>query len=308
MALKIITAAERIAAQSKINIALLGPSGVGKTTQARTLPPEKTLFVDLEAGTLALDGSKENPPWEGDIIKARDIAQEMGCHPWEITRGITCLVGGPDPLDEDGPYSLAAYEYYKQQIADPAIFNKYDIIFFDSITVASRWAFSWSKRQPEAFNQQGKADTRGAYGKLGQEMVTWLTNTQHCKKDVIMAGILDMKKDDLNRVTWEPQIEGSKTGLELPGIFDEVITLASLKTEAGADYRAFITQLQNPWGFPAKDRSGCLEVMEPPDLYALMCKIRTGKRLDTEIVTTIPKQTEEKAEAPASVAGKKSKK
>lgn len=39
-------------------------------------------------------------------------------------------------------------------------------------------------------------------------------------------GILDEKFDDFNRRYYQPQIEGSKTGLELPGIVDQVITLA----------------------------------------------------------------------------------
>jgi hypothetical protein len=53
-------------------------------------------------------------------------------------------------------------------------------------------------------------------------------------------------------------------------------------------YRAFICQQQNPWGYPAKDRSGRLELIEAPDLGAVMRKIREGKRLDSTIVTTLP--------------------
>ena len=52
------------------------------------------------------------------------------------------------------------------------------------------------------------------------------------------------------------QIEGSKTGRELPGIVDEVITMAIMSDENGAPYRAFVCQTLNQWGYPAKDRSG----------------------------------------------------
>lgn len=290
--LKIIKASERMNSAAKINIALLGPSGVGKTTQARTLPPETTLFVDLEAGTLSLEGSKENPPWQGDVVKIRDLAQEMGLHPWEVTKAVTCLITGIDPLDEEGTYSQDAYQYFSKTISDPKVFEKYDTVFIDSITVASRWAFSWSKR--EIARKTGKQDNRAAYGLLGQEMITWLTNVQHCKKNVITAGILDEKKDGI-KTTWEPQIEGSMTGLQLPGIFDEVITLGAFETEEGEKYRAFICQMQNDWKFPAKDRSGCLEMMEPPDLGALMKKIRAGKRIDGKVITTLPTISQEAA-------------
>ena len=281
--IKIIKADERIAANTKINIALFGPSGVGKTTQARTLDPETTLFLDLEAGTLAIQD------WNGDVIDIRKTAQGMNAHPWEIARALACLVSGPDPTDADGPYSRQAYDAYVKALgADPSMLEKYKTVFVDSITVASRLAFAWSQKQPEAFSEKtGKADTRGAYGLLGREMIRWLTNLQHCAKDIILVGILDSEQDDLKRWVHTPQVEGSKTGRELPGIFDQVVTLTTLQTEEGKPYRAFVCQQQNTWNYPAKDRSGRLEMIEPPDLGGLIKKIRTGKRLDAALNTSL---------------------
>ena len=69
-----------------------------------------------------------------------------------------------------------------------------------------------------------------------------------------------------------PQIEGSKTALELPGIVDEVITLAELKADDGTSYRAFVCHTLNPCGFPAKDRSGHLSMQEEPHLGRLIAK------------------------------------
>jgi hypothetical protein len=84
--------------------------------------------------------------------------------------------------------------------------------------------------------------------------------------------ILDERLDDFSRKVFVPQIEGSKTAAELPGIVDEVVTLAEIKAEDGAPYRAFVTHTLNPYGFPAKDRSGQLEMLEPPNLLALIEK------------------------------------
>ena len=70
------------------------------------------------------------------------------------------------------------------------------------------------------------------------------------------------------------QIEGSKTGLELPGIVDEVITLAEVRPKEGEPYRAFVCTTINDFGFPAKDRSGRLSMIEPAHLGRLMEKIR----------------------------------
>lgn len=280
--IKIIKADDRLKAVPKINIALFGPAGVGKTTQARTLDPKSTLFVDLEAGTLAIQD------WAGDVIDVRAVAQEYNKYPWEIARALALYIGGHDPSDVNGPYSKPVFEAVSQAFASIDL-NKYETVFIDSLTVASRECFKWSQVQPEAMSEKtGKPDTRGAYGLLGREMIRWLTHLQHSPKSIIVSGILDMEVDDLKRVSWVPQVEGSKTGRELPGIFDQVITLQNFKTDDGQLYRAFCCQQQNAWGYPAKDRSGRLELLEAPDLGALIKKIRSGKRVDTSVVTTMP--------------------
>jgi hypothetical protein len=90
---------------------------------------------------------------------------------------------------------------------------------------------------------------------------------------VWFVGILDEKLDDFNRRVFSLQIDGSKTGLELPGIVDVVITLADIKADDGQSYRAFVCQTLNAWGYPAKDRSGRLDLIEEPHLGRLMQKI-----------------------------------
>jgi hypothetical protein len=57
---------------------------------------------------------------------------------------------------------------------------------------------------------------------------------------------------------------------------DEVVTLAEIKAEDGTSYRAFITHTLNPYGYPAKDRSGQLDLQEPPNLRALIDKCATA--------------------------------
>ena len=156
------------------------------------------------------------------------------------------------------------------------MFEKYDTYFVDSITVLARLALIWAKVQPQAMSERtGKPDTRGAYGLLGQEMLTALTHLQHARgKHVVFVAILDEKLDDFNRKVFQPQIDGSKTGLELPGIVDQVVTMADIPDADGKPQRAFVCQTLNMWGFPAKDRSGRLELVEPPHLGRLMEKIQ----------------------------------
>ena len=71
-------------------------------------------------------------------------------------------------------------------------------------------------------------------------MMAWLTHLQHIRdKNVIFVGILDEYTDDYGRKQYALQIEGSKTGKELPGIVDEVLTMAVLGGENGS-FRAFV--------------------------------------------------------------------
>jgi hypothetical protein len=288
--LRIITADERLARKPKINIAVFGPSGVGKTTLARTLDPDTTLFLDGEAGTLALGD------WRGRVVDLRGAAASLGQHPWVMCRAIASLLAGPDPADTSGPYSAAAYEQYKGALGDPAaLFKGVDTLFMDSITVASRWAFEWCQMQPEAFSEKtGKPDTRGAYGLLGREMTKWLTVLQHAPYSVIVVGIMDEDKDDLGRITYQPQIVGSSTGRALPGIFDTVLTLSRFDVGdggithnmIGGTRRALVCDA-NPWGLLAKNRSGNLDTIEPPNLGELVRKMRTAPRHDATLSSSI---------------------
>jgi len=260
MALPIISAEERLREKHSAKIGLVGPPGVGKTSQLKTLPPEKTLFVDLEAGDLAVKD------WPGDTVRPRT---------WGEFRDLAVFLAGPLPTaTADQAFSEAHYQHVCNTYGDPAQLAKYEFYFVDSLTVLSRLCLAWCKTQPQAYSEKnGKPDTRGAYGLLAQEMITALTHLQHVRdKHVIYVAILEEKTDDYNRRYHQLQLEGSKTALELPGVLDEVITLAVLKTDDGTPYRGFVTSPVNAFGYPSKDRSGRLDAIEEPHLGKLIRK------------------------------------
>ena len=264
--LPIISADQRLAERRGIKGVIFGKSGIGKTTLLLTLAAETTLFMDMEAGDLAVEG------WHGDTIRPRT---------WDECRDFAVFIGGPNPaLRNDQYFSQAHYDQVLQKYGDPGVLAKYETVFVDSITVAGRLCFQWCKGQPQAVSDKtGKPDLRGAYGLHGQEMIGWITHLQHTRnKNVWFVGILDEKLDDFNRPFFAAQIEGAKTGLELPGIVDQVITMAELKPEEGPSYRAFICHTMNPWSYPAKDRSGRLVMIEEPHLGRLMDKIKQPMR------------------------------
>jgi hypothetical protein len=112
-----------------------------------------------------------------------------------------------------------------EEFGGPEELDKYETIFVDSLTKLSRLCLQWAQQQPDAFNAQGKPDLRGAYGLLGREMLGFATQLQHARGlNVIFTCAMEQAKDDFGRLNWEPHLEGAKTGRELPGIVDEVIS------------------------------------------------------------------------------------
>jgi hypothetical protein len=257
--MQVISASERLREPRGAKILLLGQPGVGKTSQLRALDPARTLFIDVEAGDLAvLDVPVPS-------IRPQD---------WPTARDLACRIGGPNKsFPPTAPYSQAHYEAIGGALEN---LDQIDNLFVDSITAISRLSFRWAEQQPESYSERtGRKDTRNIYGEHGRQMVLWLNQLQHARaKNVIFVGILERAVDEFNHGFWQLQCEGSKTTRELPGIIDVIATYQFL--DFGDDkppMRGFVCTSPNPWGYPAKDRSGRLDQIEPPDLGKLLTKL-----------------------------------
>jgi hypothetical protein len=259
----LLTAEQRLADPQGATLAIFGPSGVGKTSLLRTVDPARlpsVLFVDIEGGGLAVAG-----------LPVASVRPES----WKEIRDLACAVGGPDPsLPSTAAYSDA---HHQSLISDPlmASVSTFAIVFIDSITAMSRLCFRWCEQQPEATSDRGRKDTRAVYGLQARIMIGCLNQFQRARsKTVIFVGILERVIDDFNVATWQPQLEGAKTGRELPGIVDQVITYQWIdKGNGKGAERALVCTSPNAWGFPAKDRSGLLAQFEAPNLGRLLAKL-----------------------------------
>ena len=273
--MKIITADQRLEEKNGPKILIDGPSGVGKTSLLRTLSAEmlaSTVFIDIEAGDLAV----------ADLPVA-----SVRPRTWVECRDLACVLGGFNPaLPATVAYSEA---HYNDVMKNPELarLGSFTILFVDSLTAAARLCFTWAEQQPEAFSDRGRKDLRAVYGLHARSMLGWLGQLQHMReRTVVLVAVLEKHVDEFNIATWQPQIEGTKTGRELPAIVDEIVTMQWIDFGDRKPLRAFVCTNPNPFGYPAKDRSGRLEQLEPPNLGALIEKLTgPGQRKPFTVVS-----------------------
>ncbi|AKK20086.1 ATP-binding protein [Candidatus Liberibacter africanus] len=266
--LPIVSIDQRLSEKKGIKGCIFGESGIGKTSLLWTLPEESTLFVDLEAGDLPV---KE---WKGDVLRPTT---------WQGLRDLAVFFAGANPSlgDKDVPYSQKHYDAVCARFGDAKQCEKYETIFIDSITCSARMCFRHCEQQPEMVSRGGQIDIRSVYGLHAKEMLNWISHLQRARtKNIWLVGILDRKTDDCNIPFYSFQIEGQKTSLELSGIVDEVLVMAKVPDpkDQSKQTRAFICQNINHYGYPAKDRSGALDLQEIPHLGQIMEKINNSPR------------------------------
>jgi hypothetical protein len=270
---KIVSAAQHITAARGAKALILGPPGVGKTSLLRTIDVTTALFMDVEAGDLSV----------------QDVAVDtLRPRTWPECRDMAVALAGANPaVPANEIYSTAHYDSIAGSFGDPQRFNRYSTYFIDSLTACGRLCFAWASQQPEAFSDRaGKRDLRGAYGLHAREMIAWLLQLQQARPvNVIFLGILETVTDDFNRTEHRLQLEGARTGRELPAIVDQVITYQFVDFGDGNLTRAFICTTPNRWSYPAKDRSGRLEEIEEPHLGKLLDKLTRPRAA----VSSIPK-------------------
>src|SRR4029077_9440253 len=101
----IITADQYVTAPRGAKALIVGPTGVGKTSLLRTLDLQTTLFIDVEAGDLAVQDLAI------DTLRPRT---------WPECRDLAVALAGADPaVPADVCYSAAHHAAVRDQFGDP---------------------------------------------------------------------------------------------------------------------------------------------------------------------------------------------
>jgi AAA domain len=256
MTVPIISPEQRLSEPRGARVLILGPFGIGKTSLLRHLNSSTVLFVDIENGSLPIDD-----------LHVPHVRPQT----WPEIRDLIVRVAGPNrSFQPHEPYSQAHFDQCGGHL--PGI-EHLQTVFIDTITAASRLSYRWAAAQPECITERGKFDQRSAYGLHAREFLLALHHLQGARGlNVILIGALESVTDDYGRLDHKLQAEGQRVPREIGGIVDIVATMAMLDFSDGKPaQRAFVCGA-NPWRFPGKDRSGRLEMIEPPNLGALIDK------------------------------------
>ena len=239
MAIK-LTSTKQAAADNGIKVLVHGPAGSGKTVLCGTTDAP-TVIISAEAGLLSLR-DKDIPVIE---VKSIDDVHEAYRFVSESAEGQqfswVCL----DSISEIGEVCLAAE---KKKAKDP------------------RQAYgALAERMGEMVRAFRDLPGRNVYFSSKQERQK-VTVMQPVKKGAV--GLQEVVEE---RDFFQPSMPGSTLKQGIGYFFDEVMALRVETTPEGAPYR--VLQTGRDAFYEAKDRSGVLDMYEPPSLAHIHTKI-----------------------------------
>jgi hypothetical protein len=129
------------------------------------------------------------------------------------------------------------------------------------------------------------SDGRAAYGNLADIMMSMLRAFRDLPKyNIMMSAKMTRFTDEItNRTVYWPMMPGKQLTNGIGYLFDEVFALR-VETDQEGNLTRWL-QTSRDIQYEAKDRSGRLEMFEPPDLATIETKITSKKTIipDTEL-------------------------
>jgi hypothetical protein len=232
----------REATTNGVKLLVYGEAGAGKTLLNATLP--RPAIISAEAGLLSL--AKKN------------LERVFGVgHPY--VQDIPVLqVTTWEQLVEAYMYFANPVNRAREHVAS---------ISLDSITEVAEVILSKLKI--------GAKDPRQAYGEMADRIIGMVKNFRDLAGyNIYVSSKMEYSKDEATGgMKFQPMMPGRQTGPQLPYLFDEVYRLG-IGAYNGKKYR--FLQTDGDLQYVAKDRSGALDQLEPPDLTHVFNKIIGG--------------------------------
>jgi hypothetical protein len=125
-------------------------------------------------------------------------------------------------------------------------------------------------------------DPRAAYGALQDQMFSLIRAFRDLSgRNVYMSCKQQRVSDEISGLQlYGPSLPGNKLGQGISYFFDEVFALRVEKDTDGKPTRWLQTGRDSQ--YEAKDRAGCLDMFEPPNLAAIAAKIRQHSKTHTD--------------------------
>jgi hypothetical protein len=155
------------------------------------------------------------------------------------------------------------YAYLKESAENP----DFKWICLDSISEMAEQVLFRAK--------QGSLDPRRAYGEMQDvvgDSLRRFRDLTDCGYNVVMSCKQQRITDENGKSFFGPMMPGQKLHQQVPYLFDEVFALRVEKDKDGGVYRVVQTGRDN--AYEAKDRSGMLDMFEPPNLKKIARKIK----------------------------------
>jgi hypothetical protein len=213
---------------------IIGRAGVGKTSLLRTIPPDEPVCtLSADAGLLCIR----------DLVKSGQVS---GVEIRSLEEMNECL------------YLLRNSDEWKEA---------YKWVFIDSLTeIAAKCVEVFQNKYPD------KKDSFNLWNAYATTMTTLIKEFRDMPYyNVVFTCLETVEVDEVKRRYIAPDMPGKQLKERLPSFFDEVFYMTTIQDDSGSHQRVFYTQ-PIP-GQPGKDRSGRLETIESPDLFAIKQKI-----------------------------------
>lgn len=154
-----------------------------------------------------------------------------------------------------------AYQYVAGPDGDP-----YSWVCLDSISEIAEVVLNYEKKNAK--------DPRQAYGSLAEKMTDLIRAFRDLPgKNVLLLCKQEKVKDEqTGAVLYGPSMPGNQLKNGISYFFDEVLALRVEKDPEGNPTRWL--QAQRDFNYESKDRSGALDMFEPPVMSDIAAKIR----------------------------------